>query len=99
MLGVTVTLGNGFTVTVTWAVQPPGVPVTVYVVVVAGDAVTVEPVVLLKPVEGLHVYDVAPVAVKVVDCPIQIAEGVVTKTGGVQGNGGSTILSGQPPPL
>ena len=60
-------VGGGFTMTVTCAVHPPGVPVTVYVVVVVGDAVTEEPVVALKPVAGVHVYDVAPVAVKVAD--------------------------------
>jgi hypothetical protein len=34
--------------------QPEVVPVTVYVVVAAGVAVTTEPVVALKPVEGVH---------------------------------------------
>ena len=67
VLGLTLTIGSGFTVTVTCAVHPPGVPVTVYVVVVAGDAVTDEPVVALNPVAGLHVYEVAPVAVSVAD--------------------------------
>ena len=59
------------TVTVTLEVVdglPQGVlAVTVYVVVLFGDAVTEEPVVALSPVAGLHVYDVAPVAVNVVD--------------------------------
>ena len=47
----------GLTVTVTVAVleQPEVVPVTVYVVVEPGLAVTEEPVVALRPVPGLHV--------------------------------------------
>jgi hypothetical protein len=42
-------------------------PVTVYVVVVVGVAVTEAPVVALKPVAGVHVYVFAPVAVSVAD--------------------------------
>jgi len=37
-----------------------------------GLAVTGEPVVLLSPVAGLHVYVVAPLTVSDVDCPLQI---------------------------
>jgi hypothetical protein len=55
--GVTATGGVGFTVTVTWAdaVQPllPK-PITVYVVVVAGLAVTLAPVDALRVDEGVH---------------------------------------------
>jgi len=58
MLGeFTVIVGFGFTVTVDVVVpvQPAAeVPVIVYVVVAAGLAVTLAPVVALKPVEGLH---------------------------------------------
>jgi hypothetical protein len=56
VLEFTVTTGRGFTVTVDVAleVQVPTVPVTVYVVVTAGLAVTTEPVVALSPVEGVH---------------------------------------------
>jgi hypothetical protein len=52
----TVTTGKAFTVTVEEAVpsHPEVVPVTVYVVVAAGVAVTTEPVVALSPVEGVH---------------------------------------------
>lgn len=76
--------GGGFMVTVTCAVavHPFDVPVTVYVMVEVGDAVTDEPVVLLSPVAGLQVYELAPEAVRVVDCPAQIAEGVGTVTTG-----------------
>ena len=55
--GVTVTTGSGFTVTVTWvvAVEPLlSVPVTVYVVVEEGFAVTLEPVVELRFVDGVQ---------------------------------------------
>jgi hypothetical protein len=72
---VTVTTGSGFTVTVTCpvAVHPFEVPVTVYIVVEVGLAVTGEPMVELNPVAGDHTYVVAPVAVSdVVDCPLQI---------------------------
>jgi hypothetical protein len=53
----TVIRGNGFMVTVTCAVavHPEASPVTVYVVVEAGLAVTVAPVVALSAVAGLHV--------------------------------------------
>jgi hypothetical protein len=85
--GVTVTEGNGFTVTLTVAVliHPPVVPVTVYVVVVPGVAVTEAPVVALKPVPGLHVYVVAPPALIVVELPAHkvgvIAEAVTVGVG------------------
>lgn len=58
-----------FTVTVTVAVeeQLPMIPVTVYVVVVVGDTEMLLPLKL----PGIHVYAAAPVAVSVVDPPIQ----------------------------
>ena len=40
--------------------------------VVAGEAVTVAPVVADNPVEGLQEYDVAPLAVRLVEDPTQI---------------------------
>ena len=56
MFGETVTTGIGFIVTVTCAVEvhPLASPVTVYVVVEDGFAVTLEPVVALSAVDGLH---------------------------------------------
>ena len=57
MEGETVTTGRGFTVTVTCvdAVHPLlSVPVTVYVVVEVGLAVTEEPVVALSAFAGVH---------------------------------------------
>ena len=84
VLGETVTT-TVVTVTVIWAVAVHpfiSVPVTVYVVVEVGDAVTDEPVVLLNPVEGLQLYVLAPLAVRVVDCPAQIATGGLTVTTG-----------------
>ena len=69
---VTVTVGKGVTVTVASAVpvQPPVVPVTVYVVVVAGVASAV-----FTPVEeapAVQVYVVPPLAVKLAVCQLQI---------------------------
>ena len=56
MSGDTVRTGIGFIVTVVCAVavQPLASPVTVYVVVEGGFAVTLEPVVALRFVAGLH---------------------------------------------
>jgi hypothetical protein len=49
------------------------------VVVAAGVAVTVTPLVALSPVEGVQEYVVAPAAVKVADAPAQtVAEFTVT---------------------
>ena len=61
--------GRGLTVTVICddAVQPVTVPTIVYVIVDVGFAVTEEPVVLLKPVAGLHEYVLAPLTVRTVD--------------------------------
>jgi hypothetical protein len=73
--GFTVTVGKGFTVTVTVAVfvHPAAVvPVTVYVVVTVGFAVTVAPVVELRLVAGAHEYVLAPLAVSVVLLPEQM---------------------------
>ena len=72
LVAVAVTVGEGLTVIVTCAVpvQPAVVPVTVYVVVAAGETVIGEP--LIFP--GFQVYDVAPEPVSVVELPAQIVE-------------------------
>jgi hypothetical protein len=63
--------------------HPAVVPVTVYVVVAAGLAVTVAPVVADSPVAGDQLYVVAPVAVSVVPAPpAQIATSGDTPTVG-----------------
>jgi len=80
---LTVTVGNGFTVTVATAVpvQPDVVPVTVYVVVVPGVALAVFVPVDVAP--ALQVYDVAPEAVSAAVWPAQIVgEFTVTVGGG-----------------
>jgi len=68
--------GLGFTVTndVVVFLQPVVVivPVTVYVVVDVGLAVTEVPVPALNPVVGVQVYVSAPEAVKVTDSPSQM---------------------------
>lgn len=79
--GSAVTVGKGVTVTVDTAVpvHPAVVPVTVYVVVVTGEAVAV-----LTPVDvapALHVYVVAPPAVNVAATPAQIVGEFTVTTG------------------
>lgn len=54
-------------------------PITVYIVVAAGLAVIVAPVVEDNPAIGLHEYVVAPLAVKVALLPLQNAAGVGTE--------------------
>jgi len=84
---IILTVGKGFTVTVTFveSAQPdPSVPTTVYVVVEPGVAVTFESVVALKPVAGLQLYVVAPLAVKPILLPWHTdGVGGVTVTVGV----------------
>jgi hypothetical protein len=74
------TTGIRFTVTMVCkvAVQPAAeVPVTEYVVVETGVAVTLEPVEAFKVEEGLQTYEAAPVALSIAELPEQIAcEGV-----------------------
>jgi hypothetical protein len=81
----TVTAGKGLTVTVEVAelLHPfTSVPVTVYVVVVVGSAITELPVVEERSVLGDQVYVVAPVAVIVVLNPEHIeTEGLTVTTG------------------
>ena len=67
-----VTVGVIFTVITTVCaalVHPPVVPVTVYVIVEFGLAVTLAPVVALKFVFGDHAYVVAPLALSDVEPP------------------------------
>jgi len=70
---VPVSCGTALTVTTTGIdlEQPLAVPVTEYVTFVVGVAVTEAPVATVKPVEGVHEYDVAPDAVNVVPLPLQ----------------------------
>ena len=84
--GVIVNVGKGFTVTITVCVFTHPlelVPVTVYVFVEVGFAVTVAPVVTLNPVEGAQVYVLAPLAVNDVELPVHIVadDGVTVKVG------------------
>jgi hypothetical protein len=82
-------LGDTVTTTVVTVTVPcpvdvhpfTSVPVTVYVMVDVGFAVTVAPVVALKSVAGLHAYVLAPLAVSGVDCPLQIDADVTEITG------------------
>jgi hypothetical protein len=69
-LAVTVSVGPLFTVTETTAllVQVPEEPITVYVVVIVGETVTLVPTRL----PGFHVYVVAPAPVRVNELPAQI---------------------------
>ena len=74
-LAVIVAVGafTTFTVTASVFTQPfASVPVTVYVVVLDGVAVTIAVFVTFKPVDGLHEYVDAPLAVNVVLDPAQI---------------------------
>jgi hypothetical protein len=75
--------GSGFTVTTTVVVpvHAPDVPVTVYVVVEGGLAVTDVPVVALSPVAGDHAYVTAPLAVNVPAVPAQVVIGGTLNTG------------------
>lgn len=74
-MGETETAGKGFTITVIKndAVQPKDdVPVTEYVVVVEGVAITLGPEAVFNEEDGYHPYDTAPLALSVTDCPAQI---------------------------
>ena len=70
-------------VTCAVAVQPSASPVTVYVEVETGVAVTLAPFVALSPVAGDHEYVFAPLAVSTVFCPLQIVMSGETVTTGI----------------
>ena len=76
---VTVSEGVGVTVTSKVAIllHPPVSPLTEYVVLLAGVAINVAP---LIP-EGTHVYVFAPLAVSVTVCPEQIEEPITVTVG------------------
>jgi hypothetical protein len=69
---VTVKEDPTVTTTVSVPVQPPVVPVTIYVVVDDGLALTVAPVVALNPEAGDQLYVVAPLAVREILPPGQM---------------------------
>ena len=76
-------MGATVTVTVVLPVQPlASVPVILYVEVTVGLAVTTAPIVADSPVEGLHIYVIAPDACKGVLAP------------GQRGSGGTTVITG-----
>ena len=72
---VVATVGDGLTVIicVVVPVHPFVVPVTVYVVIVVGETVTVAP----DKLPGIQLYVVAPLAVIIVEVPLQIVAAVV----------------------
>ena len=79
-----VNVAETFTVTVTVCVSVhplTAVPVTVYVVVIVGQALTLAPVVALSAVAGDHVYVFAPLAVNVAQFPEQIVAGGTVTVG------------------
>src|SRR5258706_9246648 len=84
VFGETGTTGLGLMVVVTCAVEVhfSASPVTVYIIVEEGFAVTEEPVVELNAVAGLQEYVLAPLAFNVTDCPAQTAVGELTLTTG-----------------
>ena len=87
LLAVKVANGRLFTLTVTSSVvtQPSlVVPVTVYVVVELGLAVTVVPVVVFNPIDGLQTYDKFGFAVadNIVFSPEQIVTSAPASTAG-----------------
>jgi hypothetical protein len=74
------------------------VPVTVYVVVTVGDAVTVAPVEELSDAAGAQVYVSAPLAVRLMLLPLQIVEfpGVMVTVGEVPIETVTVVVAVQP---
>jgi len=101
--GVTITVGVLLTVIVTVCVlvQLPVVPVTVYVVVIPGLAVTDAPTVPLNPAAGAHVYVEAPLAVRFVPLPPvhMLAAAGVTVTVGVGFTVTTTVAASEQLPV
>ena len=56
--------------------QPAEVPITEYVVVAAGLAVTNEPTAEFKPVDGNQVYEEAPLTARSTEPPTHICDGL-----------------------
>jgi len=76
LAGLMLTDGSACTVMVRMVelIHPDAlVPVTVYVVVIAGAAITEFPEVADSPDAGLQLYEAAPVALRVAEPPAQIA--------------------------
>ena len=97
------TTGSSVTVIFTSAesTQPPAlVPTNVYLVVLAGLAVTLEPVLVESPEDGSQLYVEAPAAVRITAAPEQI---VVSGPAVTCGNGLTITVtldvSGQPTEL
>lgn len=94
-------MARGFIVTVTVFVptHPLVVPVTVYVCVAFGDAVTLEPVVGVILLFGAHVYDDAPLAVRPTLLPAHMvgAEGKMLTAGVLTNVTTAVAVSWQPP--
>lgn len=92
--------GSTVTTDVAVPVQPPLSPVTVYVVVVVGEAVTVAPVVPLNPVAGDQLYVLAPLAVKVALLPAHMVTlAGVTETVGTVFTVTTTVVDPEHPPV
>ena len=68
-----ISIKNTSTLTVSLFIQPlPSMPVTVYVVGLVGNANVVGLNGLLNVAAGSHEYEVAPVAVKLAESPLQM---------------------------
>jgi len=77
------------------ALQPADVPFRVYVIVLPGVAVTLEPVEALKDVLGVQLYVVAPLPVNVVEFPEQIVAGPLMVNVGVAFTVTTTVWAGE----
>lgn len=98
-LAVTTGCAPTFTVMVVESEQPLCVPATVYVMVEEGE--TMIGFALPPPEFALHVYVLAPAAVSVVLCPVQILKGlaVTVKEGSGVTFSATVCVAVQVPPL